>query len=285
MHIIEGPNRLDSNRASDKYLEINSCGYSLDEHRDLSIERTDGRLDYQLIYVSSGTIEYRFDGVPTEVSQGDAVIYKPGEPQIYKLWKRLPQATYWVHFSGTMVRELLSALSLDGGYVYRVGVNDELPALFEKIFEELIIRSRGFQDSACAYLIRLLNLVSRLSSRGEAPDMTSDARLRQVVEHLRCHFSDNIDIDMLARMCCLSRSRFVHLFKEVTGDSPYSYVTGLRMEKAKQLLSADSLSVTEIGDAVGYSELKSFIRVFTKEVGIPPGIYRKALRKERGGES
>ncbi|MOA49378.1 HTH-type transcriptional regulator YesS [compost metagenome] len=56
------------------------------------------------------------------------------------------------------------------------------------------------------------------------------------------------------------------------------YLTQLRVAKAQELLETTDLLVNEIAEQVGYNP-KNFIRVFKKQVGLPPGQYREMHRK------
>lgn len=53
------------------------------------------------------------------------------------------------------------------------------------------------------------------------------------------------------------------------------YVNGLRMRRAKQLLTSLHLKIQEIASAVGYQNVNSFIRMFKRYSGMTPGEYRK----------
>ena len=62
---------------------------------------------------------------------------------------------------------------------------------------------------------------------------------------------------------------------EQTGENLKSYITRLRMEEAKKLLTQTALPLYEIVSRIGYLDVSSFIRKFKKEVGMTPGEYRE----------
>lgn len=74
---------------------------------------------------------------------------------------------------------------------------------------------------------------------------------------------------MLAKMSNLSRSRFLHVFKEQMGTSPLQYQQRFKMEKAKELLSVGSLSVSQVSAMVGFDDPFYFSRAFKNCVGMP----------------
>jgi AraC-like DNA-binding protein len=60
-----------------------------------------------------------------------------------------------------------------------------------------------------------------------------------------------------------------------TGYQPIEYVQGLRIEAAKQLLETETTAIEEISNTVGYEDPTSFRRLFKRNTGITPAIYRK----------
>lgn len=73
----------------------------------------------------------------------------------------------------------------------------------------------------------------------------------------------------------LNEKYFSAKFTRETGMTFSSYLTGLRLEKAKQLMDATDLKMYEISDRVGYHNVEHFNRMFKRHCGISPGDYRK----------
>ena len=101
----------------------------------------------------------------------------------------------------------------------------------------------------------------------------------QAKRFLDRNFSQNITLEQLAETACMSKYHFSRLFKRRMGISWTQHLSGLRIEKAKQLLVDGDMSVTEVCDAVGYNDLTHFARVFKKHVGVTPRAYRKKIIK------
>ena len=78
---------------------------------------------------------------------------------------------------------------------------------------------------------------------------------------------------------------FIRLFKRETGQSPLRYLTEVKMEAARRLLEAGSLTIDAISDRLGFQNRFHFSRIFRKIVGEPPAAYRKAWQPLREGES
>ena len=71
---------------------------------------------------------------------------------------------------------------------------------------------------------------------------------------------------------------FSTLFKKETGQNFTDYLTELRINKAKELLSGDKVSVQDVAEMVGYSDLKYFSRLFKKTTGVSPSDYKKLYK-------
>jgi transcriptional regulator GlxA family with amidase domain len=83
-----------------------------------------------------------------------------------------------------------------------------------------------------------------------------------------------LDVPALARAALMSPAHFSRRFREVYGETPYSYLMTRRVERAKALLRRGDLSVTEVCMAVGCTSLGSFSSRFTELVGETPSAYR-----------
>jgi len=79
----------------------------------------------------------------------------------------------------------------------------------------------------------------------------------------------------LAREAGLSRTGFAERFAARLGTTPMAYVTSWRMQIAREALVARGLSVAEAAEISGYASESAFSRVFKKEIGVPPAVFRR----------
>ncbi len=97
------------------------------------------------------------------------------------------------------------------------------------------------------------------------------SRARTYIEE---NYSKNISLDDVSRYVDISPYYFSKLFKEETGENFIEYLTNIRIEKAKKMLSNREISIKNIGIDIGYSDPNYFSRIFKKQVGITPTEYR-----------
>lgn len=103
-------------------------------------------------------------------------------------------------------------------------------------------------------------------------------RLHYARDFAAATFDQPLTLDELARVACLSPNHFLRSFKLLFHQTPYQYLTHLRLEEAQRLLRHTELSVTEIGQAVGFESLGSFSWLFRQRFGLSPQAYRLAKR-------
>lgn len=101
-------------------------------------------------------------------------------------------------------------------------------------------------------------------------DIEGLARAREILER---NFTEPMTISSLAKMVYMNEYKLKTGFKEVYGQSLYSYVVDKRMETARQLFDEKKMRVKEVAGMVGYTNISHFIEAFRKKFGVNPGVY------------
>lgn len=99
--------------------------------------------------------------------------------------------------------------------------------------------------------------------------------MHRLVHFLQQHYCDNIDVQSLAKMCLMSKSKLSSLFRSVYGTTIIEFVQTLRIEHAKELLANSTYRIGEISSMVGYEQQSSFSGLFKEKTGVTPNVYRK----------
>jgi AraC-like DNA-binding protein len=97
------------------------------------------------------------------------------------------------------------------------------------------------------------------------------SRARELIDQ---KYTQPLELNELAQTANFSRYHFLRAFRAAFHATPHEYLTRKRIERAKELLSEDGFTVTEICFEVGFESLGSFSALFHKIVGWSPSIYR-----------
>ena len=112
----------------------------------------------------------------------------------------------------------------------------------------------------------------------EAKDEHTDVIYGKVIPYIEKNLTESFSIDDIAKYVALNPQYMMRLFKKTTGKSVLTYITELRMEKAKELLIKTDCSIENITEKIGYFSVAHFSQLFKKIEGITPGKYRKNFR-------
>jgi two-component system response regulator YesN len=107
----------------------------------------------------------------------------------------------------------------------------------------------------------------------------SDGIITQAQEYIRQNFRRDFSLEEAAQAVGISPYYFSKLFKEKTGVNFTEYLTGLRIETAKQLLLNPKLSIKQVCIDSGYSNPNYFSRIFKKWTGITPTEFRDGIQE------
>lgn len=260
------------NQTSSEYLCVNSCGIQRTMGNPYRVIRQNGRVDFHILYIETGTCLAYYGGEYHELSAGCFMLYEPGHKHDYQYFKDCNTISLWVHFHGAGANTAVSDCNISPGPHFKPK-NNSAEHFFQLMTKSFYPGEKIFQTRLNGLLLMLLSELGQ--NRKEA---VKTDRIAEAVSfiHLNYHLPSNIDT--LAQLCGLSRSRFLHVFKERMGTSPLHYQLLFRVEKAKELLAADSLSVLQVAAMVGFEDPFYFSRAFKKLVGMPPAEFRKINR-------
>ena len=111
-------------------------------------------------------------------------------------------------------------------------------------------------------------------------DMVRNKTFREVLEYVNGHFTQPISFQSLCETHCINASYLSQLFKKELGITFTAYLTHLRINYAKELLSTTNLRISEISERVGYDYYFNFTKLFKKETGFTPKQYRDEVHND-----
>ena len=234
------------------------------------------------MYVAGGKAHFYFDGSEkdTVVTAGHMVIYRPKEPQRYVYYGTEQTEVYWVHFTGSNVKNLLRSYGItDDMRVIHTGSSPDYARLFKQMIQELQRCQADYKEMLVILLQQIFISVHRyLTTEHKLKNDYLDIEMEAALGYFNEHYNTDLCIEEYARSKGMSVSWFIRNFKQYTGTTPIQYIVAVRIANAQMLLETTNDNITEIGHIVGYENPLYFSRIFKKQKGLSPSEYRKQIK-------
>jgi YesN/AraC family two-component response regulator len=146
-------------------------------------------------------------------------------------------------------------------------------------------RSFDFLEKPLSDLAVLSRAISRALARRPAPAAPVEEPPRPGLRHpvmgpvfhfIQTHLDEAISLREVAEAVGYSPGYLTQVVRQETGQPVTQWIAGIRMAKAKRLLTETALPIAEIARAVGIDDAGYFARQFRKHVGVAPGAWREA---------
>jgi len=108
--------------------------------------------------------------------------------------------------------------------------------------------------------------------------VVEDFRVAAALKFIREHASEGISVADVYRHAGLSHSTLVRRFNRVVGRPPNAEIDRVRIDRAKELLAATNLPLSQIAHRTGFNHAEIFFRLFKAKTGQTPGQYRRRMR-------
>ena len=150
-----------------------------------------------------------------------------------------------------------------------------------KEFETILRKIKSAQNSGSDLLVYALQyrFLAELEQVHQKRYFKKDARILAAKEFMDAHYTENNCLENAILKSGITARHFTTLFGENFNTTPNRYITFKRMEYAKSLLLTGTLSVQEIADLCGYTDIYYFSKVFKKEIGVSPSQWNTIFTK------
>ena len=243
------------------------------------------RNHYLFHYIISGTGTLMADNAKGEtqtysIKSGQGFLIFPGQITTYIADQNLPWEYVWIEFDGLRVKEALDLTELSVNTpVYHSHSKD----LREQLMNEMLYIVHHAKESPFHLIGHLYLFLDYLTQSAKSKKLVqsskmSDYYIKEAINYIEQNFQNNITIEDIAAVCGINRSYFGRIFRNSIGRSPQEFLMNYRMVKATELLKLTSLSIAEIGSAVGYENQLHFSRAFKTIYGVSPREWRNQHR-------
>jgi AraC family transcriptional regulator len=237
--------------------------------------------------VIDGAVSWKMGRREVAVDERSFLILNDGEPYSMEIDSIRPVTTCCVFFERGFVEEVYRDFTgSDQRLEFLSGLHMRDRRILPRM--ELIHRSRKTpslwldqQFLLLAHDLLLLHgearrQIERLPAVRESTRTEAFKRLSRGREFIHANLDQDITLERIARAAAVSAYHFHRLFVRAFRESPHAYLTRLRLDRARWLISTQDRPLVEICSDVGFESLGSFSLLFRRKFGMPPGTFRRS---------
>jgi AraC-like DNA-binding protein/mannose-6-phosphate isomerase-like protein (cupin superfamily) len=239
---------------------------------------------YELSLVLCGEAEHVINGERRALAPGHAFLLSPADFHELRILGPEPLDCYNVVVEPRLVEAHLASIgpaSSVADLPWHTSDFLDAEADLRRLERELATQRLGTKRLVDALVAGLLVELARRCPAREEPRVepaVDDPRLHAAVLYVDRHFREPMRLAHVAARVHLSPNYFSERFRQYTGTPFQVYVQERRLRFAHSLLSATSLSVTEVCHAAGFNSLAHFGRTYRRRYGAPPSADGAAHR-------
>jgi AraC-like DNA-binding protein len=233
--------------------------------------------EFNLIhFVLKGCGKLAIDSETYPVKEKQAFLIPANKIAFYQADSNDPWEYCWVGFMGIKSGNYLQNIARLNDKEYVIDLED-VDYFYNTIKE--MLRISGTTLSSSLFIQGYLHhILAKLVSDGENRNISNPHHLSyslQAMNYFDKNYSDNLQINDIAKFLGLHPNYLSTIFKQETGVTPKEYLIQLRIKKARELLEQTNYPINVISNSVGYSDQLTFSRAFKTVTGKSPKEYRK----------
>ncbi len=230
---------------------------------------------YIIHYITSGKGTYLTGDQCIPLEKGDAFLIRPFDRVRYQADEEEPYLYYWVGFNGTEAEKLVHQCGFDN---YHLTIHYEKDDAVLKIMKTISETPLSYPAQEYYILGLLYQLFSLIIDNNEMRNTNTDqSHFYKAACYIRTHISEpSLSVNDVAAYLGVHRSHLYKVFQHTINQSVQQFIQKMRFDKAKELLTHTSHSITDIASTCGFSDVSHFSILFREKEGISPKYYRQS---------
>lgn len=236
--------------------------------------------EIELHYCIKGSILMKLSETEYKVMPGEMIVV--GSMTAHELIsKEVGTASLFIEFGPAFLHEYFDTLvDLDlGDPIIKKEDFLDSPALLSALSDMIELNGKSDEVSkmnSVGCIWRIASEIARIK-RGESKrdEKKKSLKIEKVISYIHAHYAEDITLDDATSLVGYSKGSFCKTFKDATGMGFHSYLNNYRIQSSLYLLKNTEMAIGEVAEAVGFSEFKSFCRVFKSVMGLTPSEYKR----------
>jgi len=249
--------------------------------------------EIEIKYFTEGTSTVLVDTEPIVTQPGDIILINP-----YEFHSTLEVGEDTGKYNLLMIgMDMFSSKNLDNfdmkhillgrriRFNNQIRGNERIKQVILNIIDEMTNKRDSYELVVRGLVLELFALLLR----SEVKDVVSEKYLNDnirfydsiepAIEHIRTYYDKEINVDILANLCKMSKYHFCRIFKRATGMTAIQYLTEYKLSIADVMLRNSDTSISEISHIAGFDDESYFSRCYKKSRGDSPKSVRAKNRK------
>jgi len=226
-------------------------------------------------YVARGQGRLKLGRRSVELRPGTVFSYAPGVSQHITADAQKPLVKYFVDFAGTQAGQWLRGCQLPAGSVSQVFPPTEIQPLFDELIRSGR-RATRHAPELCRHLLECLGVKLR---EARAPLQGADSAAFVTYQNCRQLIAEKFlqlrSLEAAAGECHVDTAYLCRLFRRFDHQSPYQFLTRLKMNAAAEQLHLPGALVKNVASDLGFTNPFHFSRVFKSVFAVSPEAFRE----------
>jgi len=229
---------------------------------------------YLFHYILSGEGTFEANDKTYNLKAGQGFLICPQHTTFYKADEENPWEYIWIGFEGKRAYEFIKRANLTQDMpIFSLESNSIAHNNFI-ILNDYIKKdeTNELYLTGCIY-----NILGGLTQGNFNEKLLSRPQvyINRAVNYINANYHLPVTVESVSMFLGIERKYFCSIFKKYMGITPIQYIMKIKATKACEMLKNTSSSVGDIARSVGYDDIFSFSRMFTKFMKISPSKYRK----------
>lgn len=280
-HSVPGERCIETPGADIKqnFLYVQETG--LLKSREPHISHREKMDSFLIIYVLSGEGYFTYKGKRKKVYSGACFYIDCQSPYSHESLEKNSWEILWVHYSGGLAGKYYEYFSRLNDNVFYPQNPMDTADILRQIFQNTQEKALYYELINHKLLTTLLTdlILCQKQQEKSFQNISTQQKLAELQAYLEKNYMNSCSLDELSKQFFMSKYYLSREFKKYFGEGISSYLSKLRITRAKELLRFSDLSTGEIATMCGINDSNHFLKVFKKLEGVTPTEFRRKWRE------